>query len=85
MPQSFHEQVRFILPYSVVRAPTGDVGYLVHDTDIGLPGVAVNDKLWIMVQPTDTLQVLAQPGTTATLWIDLNAPQREPALQLPTR
>jgi hypothetical protein len=38
-----------------------------------------------MVQPTDTLEVLAQLGTTAALWIDLNVPQREPALQLPTQ
>ena len=63
------EQVRFIHSYSVVRTPDGEVGYLVHATDDGVPAVAVSDGQWIQVEPTSNLEVLAQPGTTAQCWI----------------
>ncbi len=63
------EQVRSIHPYSVVRTPDGEIGYLVLATDDGIPAVAVDDDRWIQVKPTATLEVLAQPGTTAQHWI----------------
>ena len=69
------EQVRFIHPYSVVRTPDGEVGYLVHATDDGVPAVAVSDNRWIQVEPTSKLEILAQPGTTAQCWI--SARERE--------
>ncbi len=63
------EQVRFIRSYSVVRTLDGEIGYLVHATDDGISAVAVDDDRWIKVEPTITLEVLAQPGTTAQCWI----------------
>ena len=63
------EQVRSIPQYSVVRAPSGEIGYLVHATDDGIPAIAVRKDLWIKVEPTTVLEVLAHPETTAQDWI----------------